>query len=70
MQNLETLTPLVTINPSYKYVEFRDTPKVTIKAKKNNCMFTVAYQKNLGLIGRFLFFFTIGKPPEIVVPGS
>jgi hypothetical protein len=41
------------------------------KAKKNICVFTVTYQKNLGSVGINLFFSSLlSAKPEIVVLGS
>ena len=39
-----------------------------VRPKKNICVFTVTCQKNLGSVGRDLFFLLSAKP-EIVVPG-
>ena len=45
-----------------------------IRPNKKICVFTVTCQKNLGSVGRHLFFilfiFLLSAKPEIVVPGS
>ena len=48
---------------------------VTMRPKKNICVFTVTCQKNLGSVGQdnfffFFFFFFLSAKPEIVVPES
>ena len=49
------------------------TQALSIRPKKNICVFTVTCQKNIGSVGRhqfFFFFFKLSAKPEIVVPES
>ena len=52
------------------YFHLFSTVQVTVRPKKNICVFMVTCQKNLGSVGIENFFFLLSAKPEIVVPGS